>query len=407
MTVVINGTTGITNDGGYTGDGVVFADTTPANTLVTTTGGNVGIGTSSPTDKLSLYSATSVYQRFQNSTTGTGAADGFQIGNDATNAYVWNFEATPIIFATSNAVRASITSSGNVGIGTASPGALLDVSAAGTAVAKLTNRNSGATEVVLSLDAGGNGVSVRDSQIRGGNSGGNLTYISFYTSAAATPVERARIDSSGKVLVGLTTAYGDGGIGTPVLQWVAKSGQFVGAVCSADTTSALGAIAFKNPNGVVGQISTSGSATSYVTSSDYRLKERIAPMTGALARVAALKPVTYKWKVDGSDGEGFIAHELQEIVPEAVVGEKDAVDADGNPRYQGIDTSFLVATLTAAIQEQQTIITKQTAQIQQLQEKVLEVEEGTSNMLVENTNNLHEIITALTARVAALEGTQP
>ena len=79
-------------------------------------------------------------------------------------------------------------------------------------------------------------------------------------------------------------------------------------------------------------------------------------MTGALAKVAALKPVTYKWNADGSDGEGFIAHELAEVCPQAVTGEKDAVDADGKPVYQGIDTSFLVATLTAAIQEQQAII---------------------------------------------------
>ena len=74
-------------------------------------------------------------------------------------------------------------------------------------------------------------------------------------------------------------------------------------------------------------------------------------MTGALAKVTQLKPVTYKWKSSGEDGQGFIAHELQAIVPDCVTGEKDAVDADGNPKYQGIDVSFLVATLTAAIQE--------------------------------------------------------
>jgi hypothetical protein len=109
-------------------------------------------------------------------------------------------------------------------------------------------------------------------------------------------------------------------------------------------------------NAVVGSITVTGSATAYNTSSDYRLKHDIAPMTGALAKVAALKPVTYKWNADGSDGEGFIAHELAEVVPQCVTGEKDGVDADGNPEYQGIDTSFLVATLTAAIQEQQAII---------------------------------------------------
>jgi len=67
--------------------------------------------------------------------------------------------------------------------------------------------------------------------------------------------------------------------------------------------------------------------------------------------LALLKPCTYKWNADGSDGQGFIAHELDEVVPGCVTGDKDAVDADGNPQYQGIDVSFLVATLTAAIQE--------------------------------------------------------
>jgi hypothetical protein len=101
----------------------------------------------------------------------------------------------------------------------------------------------------------------------------------------------------------------------------------------------------------VGGITLTASSTSYNTSSDYRLKENVAPMTGALNKVAQLKPVTYKWKVDGSASQGFIAHELAEVVPDCVTGEKDAVDAEGNPVYQGIDTSFLVATLTAAIQE--------------------------------------------------------
>ena len=90
-------------------------------------------------------------------------------------------------------------------------------------------------------------------------------------------------------------------------------------------------------------------------------------MTGALAKVAALKPVTYKWKAGGSDGQGFIAHELAEVVPQCVTGEKDAVDAEGKPQYQGIDTSFLVATLTAAIQEQQALIQTLTARVAALE----------------------------------------
>ena len=80
-----------------------------------------------------------------------------------------------------------------------------------------------------------------------------------------------------------------------------------------------------------------------------------------------LKPVTYKWNVDLSDGEGFIAHELAEVCPLAVSGEKDALDNEGNPKYQGIDASHLVATLTAAIQEQQALITQLTARITALE----------------------------------------
>jgi hypothetical protein len=90
-------------------------------------------------------------------------------------------------------------------------------------------------------------------------------------------------------------------------------------------------------------------------------------MQNALATVALLKPVTYKWNADDSQSQGFIAHELQEVVPECVTGKKDAVDADGKPVYQGIDTSFLAATLVAALQEQQAIITALTARVEALE----------------------------------------
>jgi hypothetical protein len=123
---------------------------------------------------------------------------------------------------------------------------------------------------------------------------------------------------------------------------------------------------YRNGN-QVGSITNTLSATAYVTSSDYRLKENIAPMTGALATVAQLKPVTYKWKATGENGQGFIAHELQALVPDCVSGEKDAVDENGNPEYQGIDTSFLVATLTAAIQELNAKVEAQAARIAALE----------------------------------------
>lgn len=103
----------------------------------------------------------------------------------------------------------------------------------------------------------------------------------------------------------------------------------------------------------VGNITTNGSATAYNTSSDYRLKENVAPLANAVSRVKLLAPKNFTWKNNPSIGsvEGFIAHELQAVVPEAVTGEKDAVDEQGNPKYQGIDTSVLVPLLTAALQE--------------------------------------------------------
>ena len=100
-----------------------------------------------------------------------------------------------------------------------------------------------------------------------------------------------------------------------------------------------------------GNISSNGGTTSYNGTSDYRLKENIAPLTGALATVSQLKPVTFTWKGDNRNDNGFIAHELQEVLPNAVTGEKDAVNSEGNPIYQGIDPRNIVATLTAAIQE--------------------------------------------------------
>jgi hypothetical protein len=175
---------------------------------------------------------------------------------------------------------------------------------------------------------------------------------------ATNSAERMRIDSSGNLLVGTT-----GGLLNERIRANFGAGN-TGITVSVASTATQSHIVFYN-GAVVGTISTNGSTTTYATSSDYRLKENISPMTGALARVSALKPVTYTWKADGSDGQGFIAHELAEVVPDCVSGEKDAVDAEGKPVYQGIDTSFLVATLTAAIQELKAEVDALKAQINQ------------------------------------------
>lgn len=162
-------------------------------------------------------------------------------------------------------------------------------------------------------------------------------------------------DASGNLLVGKTTTASTSlGWSLSPIAGNAKfdTGQYF--IFNRDTNDIL--LNFRRSDVSVGTISVSTTATAYNTSSDYRLKNTISPMMGALDRVALLKPCTYKWNVDGSDGQGFIAHELAEVCPHAVTGEKDGVDAEGKPNYQGIDVSFLVATLTAAMQEQQTLI---------------------------------------------------
>jgi hypothetical protein len=184
--------------------------------------------------------------------------------------------------------------------------------------------------------------------------------------------EVMRIDSSGNLLVGTTSTTGvqlatAGGLATNGVEyfWLSRSAGG-GSTMNVGRTSGAGTGALVEwcYNGAArGTVTTNGTTVAYNTSSDYRLKENVQPMQNALSIVAQLNPVTYTWKSDGSDGQGFIAHELQALVPDCVVGEKDAIDVDGNPVYQGIDTSFLVATLTAAIQEQQTLITALTARI--------------------------------------------
>ena len=102
----------------------------------------------------------------------------------------------------------------------------------------------------------------------------------------------------------------------------------------------------------MGSITTNSSATAYNTSSDYRLKENVIPLIGAIDRVNNLQVHRFNFTANPDHTvDGFIAHEAQAVVPECVTGEKDAIDEDGNPVYQGIDQSKLVPLLTAALQE--------------------------------------------------------
>jgi hypothetical protein len=294
-----------------------------------------------------------------NGTTGVSAVDGSAstpaIQGADTNTGMFFPAADTIAFAEGGAEVTRIDSSGNVGIGTSSPGAKLEVNAAANYVSARVNSSTTTIDLYANSSSSAAGLYTDDA-----------IPITFWNSGT----ERARIDASGNLLVGTTSQISSGKV---VLSY---SGQLNNGIVYNDTyaTSTTSPCIFRRNGTQVGSIDTTPTATSYLTSSDYRLKADIQAMTGALAKVAALTPVTYKWKSNGSDGQGFIAHELAEVCPDAVSGEKDAVDADGNPVYQGIDTSFLVATLTAALQEAHGLIKDQGAAIESLTARIAALE---------------------------------
>ena len=222
-----------------------------------------------------------------------------------------------------------------VGIGTSSPSSPLHISASNGVLATL-----GAT-TELEIYVNNNEISFRADA----DNDENDTVITFDTDGS----ERMRIDNANHVMFYTTSDAAPDGNGGVI---IADDGNGSFIQISKKTTSAVPAMEFYNANGRVGQIIPSGSATSFTTSSDYRLKENVTASWDATTRLKQLKPSRFNFKADKDTVlDGFLAHEVSSIVPEAINGEKDAVDKNGNIEPQSIDHSKLVPLLTKSLQE--------------------------------------------------------
>ena len=306
--------------------------------------GHVGIGTSSPSTILDVKGAAARIRISDTDTAGTTGIEFVDSGGTKDAEIEVGNSTQYLAFKTATAERMRIDGSGQVGIGTTTVGQFESIA------------------VGLTVDSGNvySGIAMTDGATTSTLAQGySTTYL--YNQAnggilfGTNNTERMRIDSSGNLLVGGTSSNA---IGIPSVEVGGSNGNGLITV-RRNTTSAATQIYFKNPNGYVGQIQTNGSSTSYITTSDYRLKENVVELTGATERLKQLNPSRFNFIADADTTvDGFLAHEVADVVPEAVSGEKDAVDADGNPDYQGIDQSKLVPLLVATIQELEARITQ-------------------------------------------------
>jgi hypothetical protein len=401
--------------------------------------GNVGISTTSPSNKLHVYNtasadvalleSTQVFSTlaFKSSTNASTVTIGIDGAGNA--SFENKLSSGNMTFVTNGSERVRIDSSGNVGIGTSSPSKPLHISSSENQLARfestdsyggieLCDNTSGTAKPLISalgndfifynggsshseamrISSGNVGIGVTSSYpltVQSGtagsnhaialrnNSTNNLARLGFLQQDSATAAftsidgdgrstgslrfntndtERMRIDNSGSLLVGKSSGVSGaylqiaGDASNQSLRMENAYGTGLAQLITNTSGQTFTAILFEN-SGTSGSISVSTTSTTYNTSSDYRLKENVDYDFNALDRVAQLKPARFNFIADADTTvDGFLAHEVQDIVPEAITGEKDAVDDEGNPEYQGIDQSKLVPLLTKAIQEQQTII---------------------------------------------------
>ena len=337
----------------------------PATALNIDSSGRVGIGTTGPSTELHISRATAgrVITRLADPdgrTTELRSPD--NVGNTAGVGTTTNH---PFVFFQNNTEAARIDESKRLLVGTstyAGNGRLVAAGNTGGDAGTLDICWTGSRPTAANTDIG---------YIRwysADNSSGNAHYASIYASSdgasssgsdipgrlvfsvtadgASSPTERMRIANNGNMMLGGTTQRNSARF------TIDANGSHAPFSLYAPTAVTYTNIFFENTNGIVGSIVTAGSSTAYNTSSDHRLKENVTIVTDGITRLQQLKPSRFNFIADPAKTiDGFIAHEVQAVVPEAITGKKDAVDADGNPVYQGIDQSKLVPLLTAALQE--------------------------------------------------------
>ena len=175
---------------------------------------------------------------------------------------------------------------------------------------------------------------------------GRLRFLTT-SDGSAGESERMRLTNDGRLLIHTTTSYNG------YLSAYAESGQ-PSPIAALGGNTSQGLIGLYYSTSLIGSITVTGggSSVAYNTSSDYRLKENVTAISDGITRLKTLKPSRFNFKVDkDTTVDGFLAHEVSSIVPEAITGSKDEVDSDNNPVYQQIDQAKIVPVLTAALQE--------------------------------------------------------